>query len=69
MMRDPRDPIYHDIQGQKAEDAIMKRSQEWVAKQDEDVRQYFCEHGRYVGFNAALWFTCERCNPGYEEDV
>lgn len=67
MVRDPRDPIYHDIQGEKAEEAIMRRSIAWVENQDEDVQQYFCEHGRYVGFGGALKFKCERCTPGYED--
>lgn len=65
-MRDARDPIYHDVQGEDAEDAIVRRFQNWLARQDEDVAQYFCEHGRYVGYGAVFAYKCERCSPGYE---
>ena len=67
-MRDKNDPIYHDVQGDRAEDAIMARSLQWLDRQDDDVKVLFCEHGRYVGFGGVFKYKCERCTPGYVED-
>ncbi len=67
-MHDKNDPLCHDIKGDEAQsEAITQRSIAWMEQQSEDVRQYFCEHGRYVGYNGALKFKCERCEPGYED--
>ncbi len=66
-VRDKNDPVYHDVQGDKAEDAILRRHFRWLALQGEDVAQYFCEHGRYVGFGGVFKNKCERCVPGYED--
>ena len=67
-MRDKNDPIYHDVRDDKAEDAILRRFNRWLDLHvDDNVAEYFCEHGRYVGFGGALAYMCERCTPGYED--
>ena len=58
---DERDPIYHDVQGEKAEAAILRRFLTWLKKQEPYYRRYFCKHGSYVGFRGALAFMCEGC--------
>lgn len=67
--RDERDPIFHDVQGEAAEAAILERHERWLDLQDDDVRPLFCEHARYVGFGKVFAYKCPQCAPGYEEDV
>lgn len=58
---DPNDPIRHDMGGEDAIRAIIKRSLAWVVGQDLVHQARFCEHGSYVGFQRALAFLCPRC--------
>ena len=60
--RDPRDPIYHDVDGEKAEASFVRRHQKWVAKQEPYYQQYFCAHGYYTGYNGTFAHTCPRCS-------
>jgi hypothetical protein len=59
--RDQRDPIYHDVQGDKAEAGFVKRHQSWLVKQPKEHQRLFCEHGRYIGHNGAFKASCPGC--------
>ena len=58
---DERDPIYHDVRGEAAGKAIIRRFAKWLKLQPEGHGRYFCRHASYVGYHGALKFLCEGC--------
>lgn len=43
--------------------AYLERFHKWIKTKSESDQALYCEHGKYVGFKAALTsFTCKECN-------
>jgi hypothetical protein len=57
---DPRDPIRHDVTGEMAVKAIIRRSIKWI-KASADRPDLYCGHGTYVGFQRSLAYLCPLC--------
>lgn len=47
--------------------AYLYRFKSWLASRPEEERAYFCEHGRYTGYQSALKFCCPECKTKRKE--